>query len=63
MEYTTKLRLKWALPVPFYGFGFFGSDPNADITVPFVPVILVVISADGLITFGGCVSVVALGAG
>lgn len=47
----------------FYGFGFFGSDPNADITVPFVPVMLVVISTDGLITFDECVSVVVLGAG
>lgn len=33
-----------------YGFDFFGSEPNADITVPFVPVMLVVINPD-LMTF------------
>lgn len=33
-----------------YTFGFFGRDPNADITVPFVPVTLVVI--DGCIAAG-----------
>lgn len=45
-----------------YGFDFLGNEPNADITVPFVPVILVVISPVDLITFACCIAT-ALGAG
>lgn len=45
-----------------YGLDFFGNEPNADITVPFVPVILVVINPDDLMTLACCIATL-LGAG
>lgn len=45
-----------------HGFDFFDNDPNAGISVPFVPCMVAVVSADDLITFACCMAT-ALGAG
>lgn len=55
-------KKNYCLLARLYGFDFFGKEPKAEITVPFVPVILVVIKLVGFITVG-CCTVTALGNG